>query len=308
LSGQKSLKSYREPFEYAEILKAAGVNLGEREIAAQYYRERANPHLIPFPVRNAPAATDPLPEGLDVWEPGSEIDRVDWHSTLMTSPIVIPGVTTRERLMGDSPGQEPEKTPLDLYLGVDSSGSMRDPALTLSYPVLAGTIICLSALRVGANVKVVLSGEPGNSVATEGFIRNTKEILRVIVSYLGTGYAFGIHRLGETFHEKYRQSRPAHILIVSDYDMFTMLDEVTNHRTGWMVAQAALERCRGGGTFVLQLPGYEINTHQTVAEKISRLTTMGWNVCLVNSMEDLVAFARQFSRANYHVPTIGRDR
>ncbi len=300
-SGRKSIKNYRDPVEYAEILKASGVNLGEREIAIQYYRERAIPHLIPFPVRISRTATDPLPEGLDLWDPGSEVDRIDWHSTLITSPIVIPGVTTRERLMGASPGHEPEKVPIDLYLGVDCSGSMRDPALTLSYPVLAGAVITLSALRVGANVKVVLSGEPGQSVSTDGFLRNTHEVLRTMVSYLGTGYSFGIHRLAETFNDEADFARPVHILLVSDYDMFHMLGEEVDGRLGWDVARDAVRRCHGGGTYVLQLPGYSADADSGTAEMIHRMQTDGWDVYLVNSMEELLDFARQFTRSNYHL-------
>ena len=144
LSGRKSQKKYRQPFEYAEVLQAAGVELDEREITARYYREMAIPHLVPFPVKRLPRATDPLPEGLDVWDVGSPIEQVDWLGTFLTSPVVVPGVTTRERLIGESPGNDPLTLPFDLYLGIDCSGSMGDPAHKLSYPVLAGAIVALA--------------------------------------------------------------------------------------------------------------------------------------------------------------------
>ena len=299
-SGRKSIKSFRDPFEYAEILKASGVILNERDIAVRYYRERAVPHLIPFPSRENPVATDPIPEGVGIWDPSSEFERIDWMSTLAASPIVIPGVTTRERLSGTSTGAEPERTPFDLYLGVDCSGSMRDPALTLSYPVLAGAVMAMSALRVGARVKVVLSGEPGKTVSTDGFVRQQATVLRTLVNYLGTGYAFGIHRLSETFHEKARLTSPVHILVLSDYDMFSMLEESGSKRLGWDVAREAVQLCRGGATYVLQLPGYEGTLQGQYSEKIHRMKEDGWNVHLVNSMDELLAFARQFSRAQYH--------
>jgi hypothetical protein len=143
---------------------------------------------------------------------------------------------------------------------------MGDPAYKLSYPVLAGTVIALSALRAGAFVKVVLSGEPGRSISTDGFIRNQSEILKTLLNYLGTGYSFGIHRLAETYAGDKRLDRPSHILVVSDYDMFAMLAQY-----------------RG---------------------QIERMTADGWNVHLVNSMEELLAFARQFSRMQYQPGTI----
>ncbi|MFN7731190.1 MAG: hypothetical protein ACK5OB_04760 [Pirellula sp.] len=305
-SGRKSIKRFREPWEYAELLTAAGVQLGDREIAMRYYQERAIPFLIPFPIRYSAKSTDPLPEGIDLWELGSDLDRIDWHSTLLTSPSVIPGVTTRERAFGDNPGHEADKVPLDLYVGIDSSGSMRDPARTLSYPVLAGTVVSLSALRAGASVKAVLSGEPGKSISTDGFVRKTHDVLHTMVSYLGTGYAFGIHRLAETFHRNTRLTRPVHILIVSDIDMFTMMDETVSGRLGWDVARHAIQRCQGGATYVLQMPVHTHDPEDSIAEKIDWMKSDGWSVCLVNSLEDLVQFARDFSRTLYPTRTDGK--
>ena len=301
LSGHKTAKNYRQPFEYREILAASGLSLSDREITARYYRERAIPHLISFPVKKMPRATDPTPEGLDLWDVASPFDQIDWMGTLLTSPLVVPGVTTRQRLWGDSPGTDPELLPFDLYLGVDCSGSMGDPAYHLSYPVMAGAIMALSALRAGSRVKVVLSGEPGQTISTDGFVRDQTTILQTLTNYLGTGYSFGIHRLAETFTSDQPSRRPVHVLIISDNDMFSMLDETGSGRVGWEVARESLRRCGGGGTFVLQLPGIARSESwpQATRQYVQRIANDGWNVSLVNSMEELVAFAREFSRRNF---------
>src|SRR5204862_388816 len=55
VGGHKSMKKYRQPFEYADVLKAAGVKAPEEELIARYYRERALPHLVKFPVTETPA-------------------------------------------------------------------------------------------------------------------------------------------------------------------------------------------------------------------------------------------------------------
>lgn len=303
-SGRKTIKNYRQPFDYAELLRAAGVDLSPRDLTARYYREMATPHLIPFPVKRLPPATDPLPEGLDVWDIDAPLDKLDWIQTLLTNPQWIPGVTTRERLYGESPGTEPEMRPFDLYLGIDCSGSMGDPAHHLSYPVLAAAIMALSALRAGAHVKVVLSGEPGSSISTDGFIRNQSEILRVLASYLGTGYSFGIHRLAETFPMPKNATRPVHILIVSDNDLFQMLRETGDGRVGWDVASEAIACCGGGGTYVLQLPSNLMSSPwgTTVTPELQRMRDQGWQTHLVDSMEQLIAFAHAFSRTNFGKP------
>lgn len=310
-TGTKSAKDYRQPIEYAEVLKAAGVNIDAAEVTARYYRERAIPYLIPFPARKLPLAMDPLPEGLDVWDVDAPLEQIDWLGTLLASPNVVPGVTTRERLIGHSPGADPETIPVDLYLGVDCSGSMGNPAHRLSYPVLAGAIIALSALRAGSRVKVVLSGEPGRSLSTAGFERQAATVLKTLTSYLGTGTSFGIHRLSETFSaaaQRSGQIRPVHMLIVSDNDMFSMLDSTSERKPGWEVAREALGWAGGGGTFVLELPEHVRSSQwsQNTAGYLDRIREMGWNVSCVSSMEELIEFARQFSRGWFGRDAIGR--
>lgn len=287
-------RRYREPPEFGEILKSAGVTLDDGEIAVRYYRERALPHLVPLPVRRLPQASEPLPEGLETWEAGQPLEDVDWLESVVRSPHVVPGVTTLRRTYGESPGVEPERRPLDLYIGIDCSGSMVDPRRQVSYPVLAGAILALSALRGGGRVMAVLSGDPGPHSATEGFVRDERAVLKVLTGYLGTGYAFGIHHLATAFPAGERPPRQAHIVVVTDHDIFAMLGERRNKgREGWEIARAALETARGGGTFVLHMPG------DWAKDQIGRLRSEGWDVHLVRSWEDVVAFARALARERW---------
>ena len=297
IGGRKN--RYRSPAEYRELMESIGVKLPEEDLVAGYYRERARPHLVRFPSREVKEASDPLPEGLDQWDPGTPLQELDWIESLVRGPKVIPGVTTLQRVYGTTEGSTPEKQPVDLFLGVDCSGSMLNPARGLSYPVLAGTIIALSALRSGAGVKVTLSGEPGQHSSTNGFIRREKEILKILTGYLGTGYAFGILRLKETFLDKKKRQRPAHILIVTDSDIFSMLEEV---KDGWNLARQALLAAGGGGTYVLNIP----NRRGHGGEKIARMEEDGWRVHLVSDWEELVAFARAFAREQYEIRKGGK--
>lgn len=296
----------RGPGAYGELLRQLDPGLSETEIIRRYYRERASPHLVPFPSRRAPRATEPQIEGLDVWSTGDPLEAAEWTESLLRSPVVVPGVTTVQRAYGETEGTEPERLPVDLYVGIDCSGSMPDPRLAESYPVVAGTIVALSALRAGARAKAVLSGEPGRTVATDGFVRDERSVMDLLTGYLGTGTAFGIHRLAETFDAP--RDRPAHILILTDHDLFWHLDstlEMINTRgyigrmeatpddpaLGWNVAERALAAAGGGGTVVL---------HSAVPHPgEARLEAMGWAVHRVHRPEDLEAFARAFSRAVY---------
>ncbi len=288
IGGRKN--TYRPVGEFKELLRSAGVTLSDAEIVTRYYRELSLPYLVPFPVREKARAVDPLPEGLDAWDIGSPIKDIDWIESIVRSPTVIPGVTTVQRVYGTTEGTSPERAPVDCYIGVDCSGSMGNPAVQLSYPVLAATVIALSALRAGARVMACLSGEPGKFSQTDGFLRSEKELLKTLTGYLGTGYSFGAGRLEATFIEGPKLPGPAHILVVSDSDLFQMLDQYKN---GWEVAGEALARAGGGGSLALQI------SRGSYREPIARLEKMGWSVYCVGSQEELVAFARAFSADKY---------
>lgn len=293
--GEQPRARPRPPIDYRRLMQSLGVKLPEEDLIAQYYRELALPHLIPYPERLLPQVADPIPESLDAWDAGSPIEELDWFESVLRSPVVVPGYTTVRRVYGSTEGGSPQRQPVDLYLGVDCSGSMRNPAQALSYPVLAGAILALSALRAGARVKVVLSGEPGRYTATPDFTREERLILRTLTSYLGTGYTFGIPRLAETFGEA-PSRHPAQILIVTDSDIFAMLDGNDGRigtKDGWQVAREALEHAGGGGAMVLHGHFSRFN------QKQERLVNDGWDVYNVVSQEDLTSFAASYARRHY---------
>ena len=285
----------RGPKAFLDMLQSAGVKRDPKVLVARYYRELAMPHVIPFPAQRIERAGDPLPEGLDVWEPSSPLERIDWLQTMMRSPVVIPGVTTVERSYGRTEGGEPELRPPDLYIGVDCSGSMGNPAYKLAYPVLAGVVMGLSALRAGARVMTCLSGEwhgKGRHLETDGFIRDEAKILGVLTDYLGSGCSFGLPRLAQTFAKQPPRRRPAHILVVSDSDLFS---EIDGTRGGWKIAQKAVEHAGGGATAVLRL-----HRSATYTEWLEKLQGVGFETHLVSTEEEMVAFARAFSRRKFH--------
>lgn len=290
----------RQPFEYGEILRASGLNISDHEAAIRYYREQAQRHLIPFPSRKKPCGTDPLPEGLEAWNLGDPLDTVDWLQSVMHSPRVVPGLTTMRRVWGVSDGTEPKPEPLDLDIYVDSSGSMLNPQQFISYPALAGAIICLSALRAGARVQATLWSGKRQFTTTPGFVRDEHGILGVLTGYFGGGTAFPIHILRDTFAKRKSSDRPAHILVISDDGVTTMFDQDERGNSGWDVSAAALAKAQGGGTLVLNLPEHWEQWKNQVSEGILRARDVqGWNVHRVATWEDLVAFAREFSRLRY---------
>lgn len=292
-AGHTPEKSYREPFEYGQILRSIGINLSNEEIAARYYTERAAPCLIPFPSIRQPESKEPNPEGVTEWDIGSPFEELSMFDSLLRGPVLIPGYTTVERITGTSPGGEPSREPLDLDIYIDSSGSMPDPTVNTSYLTLAGAIICLSALRAGSRVQATLWSGTDEFLTTGGFIRDKKEIMRILTGFFGGGTAFPIHILRKTYSEKKPSGRKIHILVISDDGVTTMFSNDEKGNSGYEIAKNSLERCGGGGTFALNI--YSMDKELESAE------SMGWNIYPVTDWEGLIKFSKEFVKRHYEV-------
>lgn len=286
-------RNFREPYEYGQILKALGLDLSDHEVTARYYRERALPHLVPFPSRRQPRAAEPLAEGYEEWDAGAPLEALDAFGSVMLSPRVVPGVTTVQRVYGETPGAEPAKLPLDLDIYVDCSGSMPHPGSTVSYLALAASILALSALRAGARVQATLWSGPKQFETTHGFIRDEKRLLGIVTGYISGSTCFPLHVLRDTYASRKPSDPKTHIVVVSDDGADTMLARDEKGRAGETICADALARARGGGTLVLNLPRLE---SWRAAEPMKKL---GFRVHAVSRWEDLVVFARNFVRETY---------
>ena len=89
-----------------------------------------------------------------------------------------------------------------------------------------------------------------------------------------------------------------------------MLDQKQRVGEGGVVARSA-QSAGGGGTMVLQLPQYLMQNEaarDSIHPGCRRLEADGWAVANVNAMEDLLAFAKEFSRRAYASPMGGGSR
>ena len=293
----------REPFELGDILKASGVHLSDHEIAIRYYRERALPHLVVFPSRPAPESLEPQMEGLEAWETGDPLEDIDWLQSVLQSPRPVPGVTTVRRVYGREPARATDAVPVDLDMYVDSSGSMPNPQVHTSFLTLAGAVIALSALRAGAKVQVTLWSGKNEVMQTPGFVRDEDMILGVLTGFFGGGTCFPIHRLRQTYAG--RRERPAHILMISDDGITTMFDKDELGNSGWDISAQALAQGGAGGTMALNLArdwdgAAAHHWLQQTYDALKRARReQGWDIHAVERYEDLLDFARAFSRGHY---------
>lgn len=314
-SAKSSTGQARDPYQYGELLRLAGLKLDQQQAAMRYYAERARPHLVPFPSVPVSQSEDPIPEGVDPWDAGDPLEAIDWRESLVLCPVPIPGLTTVQRRYGVQPGVEPARRPLDLDVYVDSSGSMPNPGTQLSWPALAGAVICLSALRAGASVQVTLWASRKEVTSTKGFVRSADDCLRVLTGYYGGGTQFPLPTLRETHAARVKLKKPTHILVVSDDGASTMFDSPDERgKSGLEVCAQALRQAGGGGTLALNIPAgwdkskkkagnYAASAYGWIARARDE---QGWLVSPVATLADLMDFARAFTRKHYMSMRDGR--
>lgn len=278
------------PAEYSAICKSLGIEADVSEITYRFYKDKSIPYLVPFPELRNPGAKEEILEGNDLWDPGSPLEKINWLESTIKSPVVIPGYTTVEDVYGETISTEIQTNPIDLDLFVDCSGSMPNPQTDLSYLTLAGSIIALSALKTGSAVRVTLWSGEKEFLTTNGFIRNEKEILKVLTGYFGGGTCFPLELLEEEY--KVEPKRKKHILVISDDGIDTMFTQNYPRDPRQIVSQA-LKNAQGGGSMVLQL--YQPNQNPVVNE----LQQNGWDIYPIQNWNDLIQFSKHFVKRNY---------
>ncbi|MEP7359654.1 MAG: VWA domain-containing protein, partial [Anaerolineales bacterium] len=130
---------------------------------------------------------------------------------------------------------------------------------------------------------------------TPGFVTDQQKILEVLTGYIGGSTSFPIHVLRDTFAKRGPADRPAHILIISDDGVTTLFDKDERNASGWDVAAMALKNARGGGTMVLNL----YRPWQDNPDLARANAEQGWQIHVVRTWDELVAFARWFSALKY---------
>ena len=107
--------------EFGAPARQAGILLDLNPLATWYRGQAKN--LIEIKIYEEEKDTE-LPIYPETWRLGDPIDSLDITQTLLTSPIIIPNITTRKWLKIEGPTQLQEKEIPDLLIVLDSSGSM----------------------------------------------------------------------------------------------------------------------------------------------------------------------------------------
>ncbi len=302
-SGQGTGSQPRLPTDYINTLAHIGALTGVEVDKAlmQYYTELALPHVVPFPTIDK-ATYEPIHEGTEQWTTGEDLGQLDLLESIKESPIIVPGITTRKVVHGEDKGTEKQKVPIDVDIYLDASGSIGSPQNTVSYPVIASFIIALSALRAGAAVQVTSYSGANMAMATRGFSRSKDEVLRAILYYFGDGTQFPCQIL-ERYDERPPDAPPVHILVISDDDISSMIEEYTaknkagvmEKRSGLVTLKRAIEKGKAQGSLLLRLPSIQPHTKKAIAV----LESLGFEYYNISDWKEIIDFAKKFSRKHF---------
>lgn len=110
--------------EFIDVLNAAGVCLNDKEKERLWFSVQGT-SMIPIQEETR-SGKDDIYTYPTTWKIGDAVEDLDMMLTLMGSPIILPGITTKKWIMASREDRGVEKKQCDLLLVLDTSGSMGD--------------------------------------------------------------------------------------------------------------------------------------------------------------------------------------
>lgn len=294
--------------EYQELMQRMALAQSQQEATSLYYLDRAREYAVEFPTVPKLNGTE-IATGVSLWDPGLDrLEELDMALSLQQG-VVIPGVTTLKREY-ESGDDTPElRQPPDVMLYVDASVSMPDPAKTASPLVLAATIVAMSAINVGKQVRACSYEASENYAAMEELSDNMDEVMRYL-----THYAPRLNQTQFPFQDMQDRvartpNEPVHWVLISDKDLLSNLQATVEGSKGITVFADILRSREGGGTLFLNARMDEVqNTFKDYDQELIPLggdqqklwlPELKVSIYTVQSWDGLQAAAQDMSMQTY---------
>ncbi len=161
-----------------------------------------------------------LPIYPEVWRLGEPLEELDIVQTVLTSPIIIPNITTRKWAKKIGEGHLIEKQIPDLLLVLDSSGSMKWNYLARKASGVYHTALLASfaALHFAANKGVKFSViNFSNRADVCNWTNSYQKAERVLLRYQGGGTQLPIKAI---VNQCEKSEREALIFIITDFGIY----------------------------------------------------------------------------------------
>lgn len=125
--------------QFSQILSAAGLSSLTEKEKQKIWFEAQNTDIIPI-IEQSPKGSNDNYSYPTSWKLGDPLEEMDMMLSFSTSPVIIPGITTKKWVQNPVYSAGSEKKDSDLLLIIDTSGSMgaiTDPKTNLHQAVLA---------------------------------------------------------------------------------------------------------------------------------------------------------------------------
>lgn len=163
-----------------------------------------------------------LPVYPEVWRIGEPIEELDLVQTILTSPIIIPNITTKKWSKKESSGQLKEKQIPDLLIVIDSSGSMNWNYTSMiksgKGPYHTALIAAFASLQYAASKGAKFSIiNFSNRADICQWTSNYQEAEKTLLRYQGGGTVLPIKEIAQQCE---KADRKVLIFIITDFGIY----------------------------------------------------------------------------------------
>ncbi len=298
----------RDMAQFKAMVQASGRQVSELALVIMYYRDLARRflNLIRIPRVPQPVVPGKVDAGVTGWKMGHPVDEIDWVNTVAYGGIPIFGanILKRKHVPRAEPSTENSPLPMWLDIYVDASGSMGNAMQQLSYQALAGVVLAMAAIQQGAKVRVTVYGsnQPGHSISTNKFCNTVEEVVAHIVQpmHVASSTTFPHWRVVDAYQQALPEGAKAHIAVISDNEAVYMVGDRDwkTKQPGKDVMRWALQQAGAGGSLLIR-DYYGGTEDSRIKKELEPLIQAGYNYYPLINWEQLLAFCRAFSLANY---------
>lgn len=255
--------------DFKELVGGIGAG-SESQALVWYYRDLSRRYEVRFRSVLSEAGEE-APYAPLAWGMADPFEHLDLPYTLYSSGKAVPTLTTKQWEKTRLDIVSRRKTPPDVIIILDASGSMTNPTTDVANAVLAGFVMARSAGNLGAKVGLVVYSDQQRSL----MVRPSWDIRKVeegLVTYYGGGTVFPVKEV--SLLSTIEAHRPKHFCLISDAEI-TNLSEAAYYLG--LALQVHPEN--SGSVFLID---------QAYSEKAESIREAGYEIFPVSRGEDLI--------------------
>lgn len=261
--------------DFKKVLKGLGLGT-DSQAKIWLYRDLASSYMLELP-KNMAGVKSSIPLVPEKWRVSDPAEKLNVEYSLSNFGVLIPNVTTYQFNSKKHSYQVGGDEAPDLLIAIDSSGSMPDPDHYMSFPVLSAMLSARTALEYGKKVGVVNFSDSYSKV---DFTNDSEKIDEALTSYFGRGTTIP----GKVIRDMINKNKyPAHLLIISDTEIYNLNSEMTN-------LDYALKKGKAGGTIFLDCKP---------SSNTKMLSNIGFDVQFTRNFADLADLSLKKTKGLY---------